>query len=283
MFFLFVFILGACIGSFLNVLVYRLPAGMSLIRPASHCPKCGHPIRAYDNVPVLGWLFLGGRCRDCKEPISIRYPVVELLTALLFLAVAVGEANTLANWPFLSANSANPTAESGETASIAPHQEIEIAGRYFYHVFLVSGLWAAFLMQLDDKRIPRRFFLVLLVVGFLAPIVWPWLHPIPSLIDSPTAALAGLINVAAGAAPGLIFLMVICLLLKNRPILTEGALGLFVAGVFLGPHSAVILAAFFLLDVLLLVARRGDVRPLLLLPSGWLLAGTLALLVHPPL
>ena len=72
---------GLLLGSFLNVVIYRLPRGESLISPGSHCPGCGVPIKPYDNIPVLGWLLLRGRCRACKEPISIRYPLVEALTA----------------------------------------------------------------------------------------------------------------------------------------------------------------------------------------------------------
>jgi leader peptidase (prepilin peptidase)/N-methyltransferase len=70
-------IFGACVGSFLNVVVYRLPRRKSLVYPPSHCPRCGHLIRWYDNVPVVGWLKLRGKCRDCQLPISVRYPCVE--------------------------------------------------------------------------------------------------------------------------------------------------------------------------------------------------------------
>ncbi len=75
---------GACIGSFLNVVVYRLPEGLSLVHPPSSCPRCGHRLAWYDNIPVLGWLMLGGRCRYCKAGISVQYPLVEALTAALF-------------------------------------------------------------------------------------------------------------------------------------------------------------------------------------------------------
>jgi leader peptidase (prepilin peptidase)/N-methyltransferase len=76
-------ILGACIGSFLNVVAYRLPRKESLVHPPSACPKCGMPIKPYDNVPVLGWLWLRGKCRACGEPISWHYPAIELLTGVL--------------------------------------------------------------------------------------------------------------------------------------------------------------------------------------------------------
>jgi len=83
---------GLVIGSFLNVVVWRVPRGESLVRPGSACPKCGHAIRPRDNVPVLSWLFLRGRCRDCAAPISVRYPLVEIGTAIAFVLVgrAVG-------------------------------------------------------------------------------------------------------------------------------------------------------------------------------------------------
>ena len=82
----FVFVFGLIIGSFLNVCILRIPAEKSIVAPASACPKCGTPIRPYDNIPVVSWLLLCGRCRKCKNPISAMYPAVELLTGLLFFA-----------------------------------------------------------------------------------------------------------------------------------------------------------------------------------------------------
>jgi len=84
---LYVFVVAACVGSFLNVVIARLPKGRSLVRPPSACPRCGTAIRWYDNIPIVSWLVLAGRCRNCALPISPRYPLVELLTALLVLAV----------------------------------------------------------------------------------------------------------------------------------------------------------------------------------------------------
>lgn len=83
---IFVFALGASVGSFLNVVIYRLPAGLSLLYPPSRCPKCLHRLKGHDNVPVFGWLWLKGRCRFCKTPISVRYPLVEAATGILFVA-----------------------------------------------------------------------------------------------------------------------------------------------------------------------------------------------------
>jgi leader peptidase (prepilin peptidase)/N-methyltransferase len=76
---------GLCVGSFLNVCIYRLPQSLSLIRPASSCPKCNTPIKFYDNIPVLSYILLLGKCRKCKNPISIRYPLIEALTGLLWM------------------------------------------------------------------------------------------------------------------------------------------------------------------------------------------------------
>ncbi|MEO8724990.1 MAG: prepilin peptidase [Acidobacteriaceae bacterium] len=81
--------LGLVFGSFLNVCIYRLPLGRSVVAPGSACPECGKAIRAYDNIPVLSWLALRGRCRDCGAGIAARYPAVELMTGLLFLACAL--------------------------------------------------------------------------------------------------------------------------------------------------------------------------------------------------
>jgi leader peptidase (prepilin peptidase) / N-methyltransferase len=86
LFLLIVFIFGLAMGSFFNVCIYRIPRNESLIFPPSHCPNCKKRIKAYDNIPVLSYILLFGKCRFCKKPISIRYPLVELLTGLLFAA-----------------------------------------------------------------------------------------------------------------------------------------------------------------------------------------------------
>jgi leader peptidase (prepilin peptidase)/N-methyltransferase len=85
--YIFVFIFGAAIGSFLNVVIHRVPNEESIVFPNSACPKCGNAIKPYDNIPIVSWLVLRGKCRNCSEPISFRYPAVELLTALLLLLV----------------------------------------------------------------------------------------------------------------------------------------------------------------------------------------------------
>jgi leader peptidase (prepilin peptidase) / N-methyltransferase len=89
---------GLCLGSFLNVVAYRLPAGMSLVSPPSACPGCGVAIRPYDNIPVLSWLVLGGHCRSCERSISPRYPLTEAVTGALFAAVVIARDASRTTW-----------------------------------------------------------------------------------------------------------------------------------------------------------------------------------------
>jgi leader peptidase (prepilin peptidase)/N-methyltransferase len=86
---LIVGVFGLMIGSFLNVCIARLPHGESIVRPPSHCPKCNTPIKWYDNIPVLSYLVLGAKCRACRAPISVRYPLVEIATAVAFVLQAI--------------------------------------------------------------------------------------------------------------------------------------------------------------------------------------------------
>ncbi|MDY7010412.1 MAG: prepilin peptidase [Planctomycetota bacterium] len=111
----FLFLLGACVGSFLNVVIYRLPRGQSIAFPPSHCPLCGRKIKWYDNIPIVSWLRLRGRCRWCKGAISPRYPLIELLTALLVSGLYVcyfvlrlrdGIGSFFEDWPMFVAHAA---------------------------------------------------------------------------------------------------------------------------------------------------------------------------------
>jgi leader peptidase (prepilin peptidase)/N-methyltransferase len=85
----YAFVVGAIVGSFLNVCILRWPAEQSVIRPRSRCPRCGHTLAWYDNIPILSWILLRGRCRNCAEPISVQYPVIELATALIWTAAVI--------------------------------------------------------------------------------------------------------------------------------------------------------------------------------------------------
>jgi leader peptidase (prepilin peptidase)/N-methyltransferase len=98
-------LMGLLVGSFLNVCIHRMPRDRSVAWPGSHCPQCGHPLRAYDNIPVLSYAILGGRCRYCRAAISWRYPAVETATAILFLLAWLTSASPLeaAKWACFSA------------------------------------------------------------------------------------------------------------------------------------------------------------------------------------
>lgn len=138
------FLLGLLIGSFLNVVIWRLPRGESLSHPGSHCPGCGHAVRPYDNVPVVSWLVLRGRCRDCGARISPRYPLVELLTGVLFGVMA---------WEF------------GATWELPA---------YLY--LAAVGVALAFI-DLDTRRLPNALTLPSYVVGLV-------LLAVPAVLDA---------------------------------------------------------------------------------------------------
>ena len=133
-------LLGLCVGSFLNVVIYRLPKGMSLVKPSSHCPNCDSKIRPYDNIPLFSFLFLGGKCRVCKAKISIRYPLVELLNTLLyFLSLCL-----YTSYVFPSAHNI-----------------------YVFVIYCVilSCLLCVFFCDLDNMEIPDELQIVLLICG----------------------------------------------------------------------------------------------------------------------
>ncbi len=131
----FIFAFGCCIGSFLNVVVYRLPRDKSLVRPGSACPACGEHIRFYDNIPLISWLLLGRKCRYCKVPISPRYFVIELLTGLVFLGLFIlyFRVDILAGLP--------PFLEGGWFI-------------YLLHIILLAALIAASAIDLELWLIP---------------------------------------------------------------------------------------------------------------------------------
>ncbi|MCD7898289.1 MAG: prepilin peptidase [Planctomycetaceae bacterium] len=191
------FVLGTVVGSFLNVVIYRLPLGLSLLRPPSHCPGCGKPVRTRDNVPILGWLILRGRCRDCRTRIAARYPAVELGNGLLWAAVG---------W-----NLADMTAGTG--ANI---------GMGLLGVAFVSAMLVVFFIDLDHFIIPDVISLGGLVLALAAAPLLPVLHHAATAIDfaewhmvldavlGPAPAWLRSLSVSAvGAAIGLGFSLVV--------------------------------------------------------------------------
>jgi len=141
--------IGACIGSFLNVVAYRMPLGMSVIWKPSHCPKCNHAIRPYDNVPIFGWLWLKGKCRDCGEPISPRYAIVEFVMGLAFFVLAYAELfSGGANLP------GGPITEFTGAVNNFLVPNWPLIGVYAYHGVLLSLLMVVLLCNRDDEVVP---------------------------------------------------------------------------------------------------------------------------------
>ena len=188
-------VIGGAIGSFLNVVVYRLPRGMSLISPASHCPACSRPIRWRDNLPILGWVLLRGRCRDCGKPISIRYPLVEAVTATLFLTVAVEGFRQGSNLP----QRFWPMVDGLSWRSLSP---AEAWGIVTYHLMLLTTFWTMTLIEYDGQRLPAQTALPAFLAGGILPLFWPHLRPVPALLVQ-SDWLAGAIDGLAGLAVGL--------------------------------------------------------------------------------
>lgn len=138
MFFVISFIFGAVVGSFLNVCIFRIPAGRSIAFPPSHCLRCHAPIMWYDNIPMISYLILTGKCRKCKEPISFRYPMVELLTALLSLAAFI---------------------------------KFGLSADYFIYFAFIAALITITFIDLDHQIIPDVISLPGILVGFAASFV----------------------------------------------------------------------------------------------------------------
>lgn len=208
----FLFVLGACIGSFLNVVVWRLPRNQSLVSPPSHCPKCRHALAWYDNIPVLGWILLRGRCRYCQEAISPRYPIVEAVTGGLFVLYYVA-IFMLHLGPAFSHFDVDgmPT---GRTP-LGPVQEGWPI--YALYMVLVSALLAASLIDAELFIIPVEIPWLLAVAGVVGhaliadPALPGWLSA-----DGPAAALA------IGGGIGLLVSVILFLLGKMPTSFPQG-------------------------------------------------------------
>ena len=257
----FLGVFGALIGSFLNVVVYRVPAGRSIVSPPSSCGSCGEGIRPYDNIPVVSWLALRGKCRSCRAAISVRYPLVEAATAVAFVGVA---------WWFWFGPEA-PTAHTG--TAIAAGLLETVAFLYLVAVSVVLAL-----IDLDTHRLPNAIVLPSYGVGAV-------LLGVSALLTGDAGAL---VSAVVGAAALFAFYLVLALV---RPggmgfgdVKLAGVLGLFLG--FLG-WSTLAVGAFaaFLLGglyaIALLAARRTERGGGI--PFGpWMLAGAwLGILAGP--
>lgn len=192
------FALGGCVGSFLNVVVYRLPRGMGLAHPGSQCPSCGQAIRAWDNIPLLSWIALRGRCRQCGAPIAAHYYYVELTVAMIFLVVAIFEAYLRPRHGFAPA--------TPDIRALPTHYDpLPFWSAYGLHVSLLATLLGAALIDSDGHRTPRRLFLPILALGLLIPLLAPEIRRLPAM---PALSLEGwqvaVIDGADGIACGLL-------------------------------------------------------------------------------
>ncbi|MBN1671274.1 MAG: prepilin peptidase [Kiritimatiellae bacterium] len=248
----FVFFFGACIGSFLNVCIYRIPRDESLVRPRSHCPTCGHMIAGYDNVPLLSYLLLRRRCRHCGTRISFRYFLVELLVAVLFLLV----------WRQHGPQPRTPV-----------------------YWLVVSGLVVGTFVDFEHLIIPDRVTLGGMVAGLLLSALVPSLHAgdvaIPFYIALARSAL--------GLAVGVALLLAIAIL--GKLIFRKDAMGmgdvklLGAVGAFLGWQAVlftIVVSSFAgsVVGISLVLARRKKMQsripygPYLALSAIlWLLGG----------
>lgn len=204
----FIFILGAMIGSFLNVCIYRLPRGLSIVVPPSHCPSCGKTIPWYDNIPILSYFLLNGRCRFCRLRISPRYLIVEILTASLLAALV---------------------ARFGPTP------------KFLAYSIMSCGLITATFVDLEIQEIPDEVSLGLLAVGLILSLI------LPSVLDA-SSWFGGILNSALGALAGGVSIYLMGFfgeLVFKREAMGGGDVKLMaMAGAFLGWEK--VLLAFFL-------------------------------------
>lgn len=224
------FVFGAVIGSFLNVCIYRIPKKISVVFPRSHCTKCGHAIRWYDNIPILSYVLLAGRCGHCRAWIPLQYIVVEVLTALLMLGLYA--------W-------------YGATA------------RFFAYAVMTCGLLVATFIDLATYEIPDRISLGGVVAGLALSWAFPSLQGEPSRVASLLQSLAGVL-----AGGGAIYIMgFVGWFIFRKEAMGFGDVKLMAAiGAFLG--WKLVLLAFFIapffgsiLGIILKVREGKDIIP----------------------
>jgi leader peptidase (prepilin peptidase) / N-methyltransferase len=225
------FVVGTVVGSFLNVCIYRIPWEKSVIWPGSHCPNCLHEIEARDNLPVLGWALLGGACRNCKVPIPIRYPAVELLVGLLFLGVYLVDG--------LLPNLINREYVRDDTTLFL---------KVLYHVILVALLVAVTFIDADLTIVPASITNLGIILGLAIGALFPEIRPEPSVATTHLGGLwVGLKGLLVGG--GMIWVIrVVGTFVFRREAMGSGDIHIMaMIGSFLGWQAALVtpfLAAF---------------------------------------
>ena len=243
-------VFGSLIGSFLNVVIFRVPAKRSIVSPPSACGSCGHAIRWYDNIPIISWLVLRGKCRDCGAKISVRYPLVEAGGAIFFVVVAL--------W-FVP-----PILAAGTTQDIVAQLLVLVAFLYLASISLALAL-----IDLDTHTLPNVIVLPAYGVGAV----------LLGAAGILSANWTGLLDAAIGAvALFLIYFIAWFISPKGMgfgDVKLAGVLGLFLGYVGLGPLFVGALAAFLLgglFGVALLISRRATRKTGV--PFGpWMLGG----------
>ncbi len=173
------FVFGSMVGSFINVVVWRMPRGVSVVSRGSACPYCQARIRLADNIPVFGWIKLGGRCRVCRLPISPRYPIVEAVFGLVFLLMF-----------FVELQSAGANLPGGQRYISRGILQVIVSTKwdliliYVFHMTLLVMLMTWSLMAWDGSRIPVKTVSFALLVGFAVPWFFPYVHPVPWIDDA---------------------------------------------------------------------------------------------------
>lgn len=250
-------VLGALIGSFLNVVIHRVPAGQSVVHPPSACPGCGTRIRPYDNIPIVSWLVLRGRCRDCSEPISARYPLIEAGTSLAFALVAA--------WMLSPLSPAGAVVEAAGALGL-------LAGA----LMLVAYLWLAAVsialtaIDLETHRLPN----VIVLPGYAVAAIG---LGVPAILAGDLERLG---IMAAGS--GILFIAYAVMAVAwpggmgMGDVKLAGVLGAFLgfsgwAALAVGAFGAFVLGGLVSIALLLLkrVSRKGGI------PFGpWMIAGS---------
>jgi uncharacterized protein (TIGR00730 family) len=256
---LWLFAFGACVGSFLNVVIYRLPIGMNLVYPPSRCPRCLHGIRLTDNIPILGWLMLRGRCRHCSLPISSRYPLVEVIVGTLFVVVAIAEIFTTN--PFIRFTDAG-------RPPLSFFEPIPLWLTFSLHVLLLASLVASAGMEFDGSPVRWSLFLPIGLATLVASAIYPELHRVPWRLDLPMVGWQSrLLDSFAGLAAGALIGGAIAFAWRIAgdspkwprfsPVALFAAIGLVFGWQYVGPLAALTMLVV-LLATLLVQGTKGN-------------------------